>query len=398
VPLSSLWLALSSEGMAMLSIRRAHLERGGLLCAGLCLLSVMPACTLTADAFSPELLLTASQDAGVFVAPDATSAAATAEEPPSCTSEGAEGAITRGASCAGAIGLLAPAEVDAGTGAVPALEPLSLPACSGELGGFGEPEPITGLDFEGNVFGPALSPDGRTLFFSAYIDGEQQLYSALRTERGADFSEVTELDTVSSGGMDGSPFLAESGARLYFFSDRQAGVGNRDIWFSDVGPSGTLAEPALVGGVNTASSELLPWLSPDERTMLFVSSRPGGRGGADIWRATRSRADSEFGAPSNVFELSSNENEGRLVLSRDGRTAFFTSDRGGGLGGPDIYTASRPNLGSPFSSLRNLNELNSTANDLDVMLSSDDTELLFASSRRGRTELWLSERRCNELN
>jgi Tol biopolymer transport system component len=360
------------------------------------MLSVLPACTLTADAFSPDLLLSGRQDAGSFAAPDAQSEGVMVEEQSSCASEGAEGAIARGASCAGSIGLLSPVILDAGTGAVSAPEPLSLPPCSGVLGDFGEPEPITGLDFEENVFGPALSPDGRTLFFSAYIGEEQQLYSATRSRRGAEFSDVTELDTVNSSGMEGSPFLGGSGARLYFFSDRQAGVGNRDIWFSEVNPSGSLTPPGLLRGVNSPSSDLLPWLSPDERTILFVSSRSGGRGGADIWRATRPSPESEFGVPSNVFELSSNRNEGRLVLSEGGRTAFFTSDRDGGLGGPDIYSASRPNPGGPFSQARNLSELNSPATDLDVMLSSDDTELLFASSRRGVTELWLSERRCNE--
>jgi Tol biopolymer transport system component len=382
----------------MLRIRRAHLECGALRCAGLCLLSTLPACTLTADAFSPELLLAVSQDAGVLAPPDAGAEGPAPEEQISCSSDGAESAILRGVTCAGAIGLLSPDDVDAGAEAVAAEGPLSLPACSGGFGDFGEPEPITGLDFEENVFGPALSRDGRTLYFSAYIGDEQQLYSATRSQRGAEFSSVIALDTVNSEGMDGSPFLAANGARLYFFSDRQEGVGNRDIWFSEAGPSGALGAPELVDGVNTPSSELLPWLSPDERTMLFVSSRSGGRGGADIWRATRGSADVAFGAPSNVFELSSNENEGRVVLSSDGRTAFFTSDRGGGLGGPDIYSASRQNLGSPFVGVRNLGELNSPATDLDVMLSSDDTELLFASSRRGVTELWLSERRCNESN
>lgn len=377
-------------------IRRAHLERGALLGAGFFLLPGLPACTLMADAFSPELLAVSADAGGLQVAPDAAlEPAVTPEEQVVCSGPGAEAAILRGASCSGAIGLLSP-RVDAGTGAAAVAEPLSLPPCTGELGGFGEPEPISGLDFDENVFGPALSHDGRTLYFSAYIDGEQQLYSATRDRRGAAFSGVTELDTVNSGAMEGSPFLAANGARFYFFSERQAGVGNRDIWFSEVGEGGAFSAPELVPGVNTPSSELLPWLSPDERTMLFVSSRPGGRGGADIWRATRSDAGSGFGPPSNVFELSSGQNEGRVVLSSDGRTAFFTSDRGGGRGGPDIYSASRANLGGPFSGLRNLVELNSPATDLDVMISSDDTELLFASSRRGVTELWLSERRCSE--
>jgi hypothetical protein len=48
----------------------------------------------------------------------------------------------------------------------------------------------------------------------------------------------------------------------------------------------------------------------------------------------------------------------------------------------------------PFGALVNLSALNSPANDQDVALSSDDTELFFASSRRGASELWRTQRRC----
>jgi Tol biopolymer transport system component len=390
----SLGLALSSEGRGMLNIERADRKGSLLWCVGACALPLLSACTLTADAFSPQLL-SSGGDAGSFTAPDAASVASVPEaDGLGCSRDDAESAIGSGASCAGAIGLLAPTE-DAGA-AAPALEPLSLPPCDGELGEFGEPELVQGLDFDDNVFGPALSLDGRTLYFSAYADGEQQIYSATRSRRGGAFSDVAELRAVNSNAMDGTPFLAANGGRFYLFSERQAGLGNRDIWFSEVGSDGEMSEPELVAGVNSPSSELLPWLSADERTMLFVSNRPGGRGGADLWRATRPSADAEFGQPSNIFELSSNENEGRVVLSGNGRSAFFTSDRDGGRGGPDIYVASRPNLGSPFTNVRNLGELNSAQSELDVMLSSDETELFFASSRGALTELWVSVRSCGE--
>lgn len=376
----------------MLNLRRAKRGLSAIYCIAGCALPVSSACTLTADTYAPGISF-ASADAGALVLPDAAPLPSL-QAAPECEDEGAEGAIARGTSCSGAIGLLSP-PVDAGSSvALAPAQPLTLPPCEGELGEFAEPEPILGVEFEEAVYGPALAADGRTLYFSAYVGGEQQIYSATRDRRGAEFSDVSELPVVNTQAMEGTPFLAASAARLYFFSDRDAGPGNRDIWFSEVGADGELSDPELLPGINTSSSELLPWLSPDERTLLFVSSRPGGRGGADIWRATRPSASAAFGAASNVFELSSDDNEGRVVLSSDGRSAFFTSDRNGGLGGPDIYVATRQNLGTPFGNVRNLNQLNSPATDLDVMLSSDDTELYFASARGGTTELWMSVRRC----
>jgi len=271
------------------------------------------------------------------------------------------------------------------------LTPLLLPRCTSGFGPFGAPEILTGVEFEENVFGPALSSDGKTLYFSAYVSGEQQIYSATRSGRDRAFSDVAELDVINSNDMDGSPFLAGDGRRLYFFSDRDAGPGDRDLWVSEQ-QLGAFGEPELVRGVNTQSSELLPWLSKDELTLFFVSARSGGRGGADLWRATRDSAFDAFDTPTNIADLSSGQNEGRLVLSSDGRTAYFSSSRGGGQ--PDIWTATRASTGQAFSNIRTLDQLNSPAPDQDVFLSPDDTELFFASQRGGKSELWRAVRSC----
>ena len=296
------------------------------------------------------------------------------------------------ASCSSAIGLIDRGALDAGPTRPALPSGLALPACAGELGELGAPEPLRGLEFGDDVYGPSLAGDGRTLYFSAYVGGEQQLYAATRDARGAEFSNVVELPVVNSPAMDGSPFITADGQRLYFFSERSAGaVGRRDIWVSErVGDA--FEVPALVPGINSPSSELLPWLTPDELTVLFVSGRTGGRGAADLWRATRADASESFGSPSNVEELSSSDNEGRLVLSRDGSSAYFTSDRGGS--GSDIWTATRDEARGTFSQLRRLDALNSDASELDLMLSSDDRELFFASNRGGRSALYRAERGC----
>ena len=195
--------------------------------------------------------------------------------------------------------------------------------------------------------------------------------------------------------MDGSPFITQGGERVYFFSERSGGAGNRDLWVSarEAGTS-AFSEPKVLAVVNSPQADLLPWLSADELTLLFVSGRPGGRGASDVWRSTRTSLGDAFGQPVNSPDLSSDQNEGRVVLSGDELTAIFSTDRGGGRGGPDIWMATRPDSGRPFSSVRNLWQLNSAANDQDVALSSDGTELFFASSRRGPSELWIATRTC----
>jgi hypothetical protein len=370
--------------------------RNGAACCAL--LANLSACTLFGDAFEP--LLVPAADAGVFARANVVTAEPAEGVPPiGCAADGVEGTSVNGedSSCTSAIGLLDPegrvgAEADAGSSAAVSL---SLPPCAGDWGPFGTPERITGLRFDGDVFGPSLSSDGRTLYFSGYVAGEQQIYSAVRNTRGRAFSNVAVLSTINSTGREGTPFISANAERFYFFSERDGGIGNRDIWVSPLQREG-LGQPELVRGINSQESDLLPWLSADELTALFVSGRPGGRGAADLWRATRAAVDEAFDAPVSLFELSSAQNEGRAVLSADGLTAYFSSDREGGRGSPDLWTASRPIIDQPFSELEDMWPLNTSSNEQDVALSSDETELFFASNRRGAvSELWRAERTCS---
>jgi Tol biopolymer transport system component len=270
-------------------------------------------------------------------------------------------------------------------------------ACPAGLGEFGAPELVTtGLTSTGNFFGPALSADGLQLYFSVALPGSEQIYTARR--QGLDtavFSEATEVAAVNSAALDGSPFVSRDERRIYFFSDRNAGAGGRDIWFSErPGAGAAFGAPVLLAGVNTGSFEHLPWLAPDELSILFVSSRPNGRN-SDIWSATRPNTAAPFGAAVNVASLSSVATEGRVALSSDGLIAIFSSDRPGGLGNADIWVASRLDRSSPFAAPSNLAQLNSRAADLDVVLSSDERELFFASARNGVSLLWRSTRGCS---
>lgn len=364
------------------------------------LIGVLPcACTLTSDAFEPELVASGGGEA--LVGDPAEPSAAADEDAVVSDACGSEGALGLGGDdprCAGNLDLL-PSEPAAAVDAGAVLEPsaaLSLAPCEGEFGDFEAPERVTGLAFDGNVFGPSLSTDGRTLYFSAYVDGEQQIYAATREQRGAAFEDVREVPAINSAASDGSPFISADGERLYLFSERLGGLGGRDVWISERagGSSEPLSTPELLPGINSPASELLPWLSADELSLIFVSNRGGGQGGSDLWVATRADRDDVFGPAANVTGLNSNENEGRAVLSADGLTAFFSSDRAGGRGGPDLWTATREARRQSFSSPRNLAALNSPANDQDVMLSSDGSELFFASSRGGSSALWRAERRC----
>ena len=102
-------------------------------------------------------------------------------------------------------------------------------------------------------------------------------------------------------------------------------------------------------------------LSPDGKVMYFVSDRPGGFGGTDIYKSVKGK-DGKWSAPENLgSKINSEGNEMFPYYDAKGGYLFFSSDGWPGLGGLDIFVSkvkfdgsyTKPqNLGSPINSNR----------------------------------------------
>lgn len=133
----------------------------------------------------------------------------------------------------------------------------------------------------------------------------------------------------------GQPCISPDGKRIYFVSDRPGGSGGTDIWYCDRTDE-DWAEPKNMGQkVNTAGGEMYPFITADS-TFYFSSSGHPGLGGYDIFTTKLTAA-----GPGKVFNLgypmNTSYNDIGLVLMADDSTGFFVSDRPGGQGSDDIY-------------------------------------------------------------
>ncbi len=132
----------------------------------------------------------------------------------------------------------------------------------------------------------------------------------------------------------GHPSISPDGRLLLFVSDRPGGHGGTDIWYSE-NLGNQWGVPVNMGPrVNTSANEMFPMLSRDS-TLYFSSAGHPGLGGMDIFRSRLTRD-----GPGNVFNmgypLNTQHNDHGLILIND-TTGFFASDRPGGLGSDDIY-------------------------------------------------------------
>lgn len=275
-------------------------------------------------------------------------------------------------------------------------------------GPFGAPEPVVGLAVTGSAFGPSLSSDGLTLYFSV-IDGvgddgppgpnenDEDIFRATRATRSAQFEAAVVVPGLDAGDTEeGTPFISFDGLSLWFFSTRPEpeAPGDRDLWVA-TRPTVTdeFDAPSLVEGVNSPALEHLPWLSPDGTELLFVSDRPALAAGSNIWSARRDGASGAFDEPIELAVINSDARDEGFALSADGLTLVLSSNRAGSAD-MDLWLARRSSTDEPFSEPENLSAVNSAAADVDAMLSSDGLELFFSSQRDGTHQLFRAVRQC----
>lgn len=131
-----------------------------------------------------------------------------------------------------------------------------------------------------------------------------------------------------------------------------------------------------------------PCFADDGQTMFFSRARPGQK--ADIVRSTLS--ENRWSKPEPVRELNSVDDDRRLTISADGRTAIFASNRSGGLGGFDLYESTRD--GDRWSKPRNAGAtINSDAVEFDPSLALDGLTMFFVRVVPGeKADLFVTRR------
>jgi len=243
---------------------------------------------------------------------------------------------------------------------------------------------------------PAISKDGLSLYFISSRPGGlggQDIYVSQRESPNDTWGPPVNLGpNVNSANTENAPALSRNGRLLFFGSTRLGGCGGLDLWVArrrnkhdDFG-----WEPTVNLGctINTAYDEDGPTYFRDEEngvtTLYFTSlNRPGNIGDYDIYASTL-QADGTFGLGQLIPELCSTDRDTRTSISRNGLEMFITSNRAGGLGGLDLWVATRASTCDTWSVPANVGApVNTAANDGAPALSFDGTTLYFYSTRPG---------------
>lgn len=142
---------------------------------------------------------------------------------------------------------------------------------------------------------------------------------------------------VNTGHWESQPSLASDGRRLFFVSNRPGGYGGMDIWLSNMLKDGKWSEPRNLGPrINTPGDEMSPFIHFDNKTLYFSSNGRPCMGGFDIYMS-RLENDSIWSEPENLgYPINTQTDEIGLIVNSSGTIAYFSSEKDQGKG-RDLY-------------------------------------------------------------
>ncbi|MDO5571602.1 MAG: OmpA family protein [Bacteroidales bacterium] len=217
-----------------------------------------------------------------------------------------------------------------------------------EKGVWKRPEPIEGdVNTEFDEGATSFNQDGSKMFFTKAVTDHlspktTDIYMSTRNGGKWDKAVKIEIGTDSIY-VYAHPALAPDEKTLYFVSDRPGGYGGKDIWKGTLNANKLENITNLGSNINTSGDEMFPYVSNDG-ILYFSSNGLPGMGGLDIFKA---RLDSwgiwhveNMKAPIN----SNYDDFGITFYNKEEEEGFFSSNRGDARGYDHIFSFFLPSI------------------------------------------------------
>jgi hypothetical protein len=213
---------------------------------------------------------------------------------------------------------------------------------------FGKPTLVPGaVNSSSNDRGFWISPDQLTVYVGSARNGSYDILTGTRANTAVPFTTLTTETGLSSNSIHEESAIL-TGDLLTVFFMRQDPVGDRHIYSATRGSAAVLfTNPAPVAPPVSAGAgftDWASWISLDGSRLYFQSNRAGGVG-YDFFVAQRT-GNGPFGTPQPIPSLNSPADDELLVLTSDELHAFLYSNRNGS---PALFHADRADVNAGFS-------------------------------------------------
>ncbi len=182
--------------------------------------------------------------------------------------------------------------------------------------------------------------------FAFSSDMSKIVFTACNRNRGKGSCDLYLLfnDSIYNAGniintkhWESQASFSPDGKYLYFVSNRPGGYGGKDIWRSAI-VNNVFEEPENLGPtINTLYDDISPFLHPDNLTLYFASNGHVGMGNSDLYICRRLNANMSWEKPENLgYPINTFKNQNSLIVENNGSKAYFTSSMNS-IGKEDIF-------------------------------------------------------------
>lgn len=195
---------------------------------------------------------------------------------------------------------------------------------------------------------PVFTQNGKTIYFTRNnsngkrVGKDKKNTSNLKIYKATLINgywiNVTELPFNSDEYSVGHPALSPDEKTLYFVSNMPGGKGSTDIYKVAIKENGEYGEPENLGDkINTSGKEMFPYIGKDN-TLYFSSDGHLGLGLMDIFQS-KIKENDVYSTPENLgYPFNSKRDDFSFFIAEDGKKGFFSSNRKDGKGDDDIYS------------------------------------------------------------
>lgn len=195
----------------------------------------------------------------------------------------------------------------------------------------------------------SFSPDNSMMYFTRNNYGKKlkrdknginhlKIYTSKKVD--GEWTEAREVSFNSDNYSTGHPALSPDGKQLYFVSDMPGSIGQTDIFVVDVLGDGQFSEPRNLGPeINTEQREMFPFIS--EKKLYFSSDGHVGLGGLDVYEITFDEEEGFLELQNMGKPINSKVDDFSYIVNETTQKGYFASNRKGGKGDDDIYSFKR---------------------------------------------------------
>ncbi len=220
-----------------------------------------------------------------------------------------------------------------------------------EKGHWKSPEAAEGeLNSEWDEGAACFTDDGNTMYFTVCRSDPQyprmaEIWTSTRNDAKWGKPQALKItaDTLSSYAH---PALSPDGKWLYFVSDMPGGYGGYDLWrASVVGGHGIGVVENLGPEINTPGNEMFPAFRPSGELYFSSDGREPNLGGLDLYRAKEDTLTKHWEVAHLPYPMNSNGDDFGITFEGLHNRGFFSSNRASaGRGWDKIYSFSFPEI------------------------------------------------------